>query len=104
MDVPISLGVSLALGLSRVRDRDPCHTRLFRFGDHALFFLLCGRYLDLAMRRKTRVFAGNLASIKAEFAHRLDASGELTQVPVALCIPAIACWCAPANAFPPTAP
>ena len=41
-----------------------------------LFFLLCGRYLDLAMRRKTRVFAGNLASLKAEFAHRLDANGE----------------------------
>ena len=35
------------------------------------------------MRRKTRLFAGNLASLKAEFAHRLDASGELVQVPVA---------------------
>jgi Cu2+-exporting ATPase len=35
------------------------------------------------MRRKTRMFAGNLASLKAEFAHRLDSSGELTQVPAA---------------------
>ena len=47
-----------------------------------LFFLLCGRYLDLAMRRKTKLFAGNLASFKAEFAHRLDANGELTRLPV----------------------
>ena len=52
-----------------------------------LFFLLIGRYLDLAMRRKTRLFAGNLASIRAEFAHRLDGSGELTQVPVAALYP-----------------
>ena len=47
-----------------------------------LFFLLCGRYLDLAMRRKTRLFAGNLASLKAEFAHRFDAKGGLTRLPV----------------------
>ena len=31
-----------------------------------LFFLLCGRYLDHAMRRKTRAVAGNLAALKAE--------------------------------------
>jgi Cu2+-exporting ATPase len=34
------------------------------------------------MRRKTKLFAGNLASFKAEFAHRLDANGELTRLPV----------------------
>ena len=37
-----------------------------------LFFLLCGRALDHAMRRKTRAVAGNLAALKAEFAHRFD--------------------------------
>ena len=37
-----------------------------------LFFLLCGRYLDHAMRRKTRAVAGNLAALKAEVAHRFD--------------------------------
>ena len=68
-----------------------------------LFFLLVGRHLDLAMRRKTRLFAGNLASIKAEFAHRLDANGELTKFRSPRCIPVIACWCAPANASQPTA-
>ena len=37
-----------------------------------LFFLLCGRALDHAMRRKTRAVAGNLAALKAEIAHRFD--------------------------------
>src|ERR1700728_3901283 len=74
MDVPISLGVTFAPALS-------VNAIML------LFFLLIGRYLDLAMRRKTRLFAGNIASLKAEFAHRLDASGELTQVPVAALYP-----------------
>ncbi len=83
MDVPISLGVTLALGLSVYETATHATHAYFDSAIMLLFFLLCGRYLDLAMRRKTRVFAGNLASLKAEFAHRLDASGELTQVPVA---------------------
>jgi Cu2+-exporting ATPase len=48
-----------------------------------LFFLLCGRYLDHAMRRKTRAVAGNLAAMKAEVAHRFEKSGEVVMVPVA---------------------
>jgi P-type Cu2+ transporter len=83
MDVPISIGVSLALGLSVYETAIHAPHAYFDSAIMLLFFLLIGRYLDLAMRRKTRVFAGNLASLKAEFAHRLDASGELTQVPVA---------------------
>ena len=83
MDVPISLGVTLALGLSVFETAAHATHAYFDSAIMLLFFLLCGRYLDLAMRRKTRMFAGNLASLKAEFAHRLDPGGELTQVPVA---------------------
>jgi P-type Cu2+ transporter len=83
MDVPISLGVTLALSLSVFETASHAAHTYFDSAIMLLFFLLCGRYLDLAMRRKTRMFAGNLASLKAEFAHRLDPSGELTQVPVA---------------------
>jgi len=83
MDVPISLGVVLALALSVFETATHAAHAYFDSAIMLLFFLLCGRYLDLAMRRKTRLFAGNLASLKAEFAHRLDASGELTQVPAA---------------------
>ena len=83
MDVPISLGVTLALGLSVFETAAHATHAYFNSAIMLLFFLLCGRYLDLAMRRKTRMFAGNLASLKSEFAHRLDSRGELTQVPVA---------------------
>jgi Cu2+-exporting ATPase len=83
MDVPISIGVTLALGLSVYETAIHATHAYFDSAIMLLFFLLVGRYLDLAMRRKTRVFAGNLASLKAEFAHRLDASGELIQMPVA---------------------
>jgi P-type Cu2+ transporter len=87
MDVPISIGVTLALGLSVYETAIHATHAYFDSAINLLFFLLVGRYLDLAMRRKTRLFAGNLASIKADFAHRLDASGELVQVPAAALYP-----------------
>ena len=83
MDVPISLGVTLALGLSLYETATHATHAYFDSAIMLLFFLLCGRYLDLTMRRKTRLFAGNLAGLKAEFAHRLDPSGELVQIPAA---------------------
>jgi P-type Cu2+ transporter len=82
MDVPITIGVSLALALSLYETIGHAAEAYFDSAIMLLFFLLCGRYLDCAMRRKTRVFAGNLASLKGEFAHRLDAGGSLTRVPV----------------------
>ena len=83
MDVPITVGVVLALGLSVYETSTHAAHAYFDSALMLLFFLLCGRYLDLAMRRKTRLFAGNLASRKAEFAQRLGANGELTRVPIA---------------------
>ena len=83
MDVPISIGVTLALALSLFETATHARHVYFDSAIMLLFFLLCGRYLDLAMRRKTRLFAGNLATFKAEFAHRLEPNGELVQVPVA---------------------
>ena len=79
MDVPISLGVALAVGLSVVETAS--------HAEHAYFdstvMLLCGRYLDHAMRRRTRAVAGNLAALKAEVAHRFADGGEVVMVPVA---------------------
>jgi Cu2+-exporting ATPase len=82
MDVPISLGVILALGMSLVETASHAHHAYFDSATMLLFFLLCGRALDHAMRRKTRAIAGNLAAFKAEFAHRFDGA-ELVRVPAA---------------------
>ena len=82
MDVPISLGVITALGMSLVETASHAHHAYFDSATMLLFFLLCGRALDHAMRRKTRAAAGNLAALKAEFAHRFEES-EVVRVPAA---------------------
>jgi P-type Cu2+ transporter len=82
MDVPISLGVVLALGMSLVETANHATHAYFDSAIMLLFFLLIGRTLDHAMRRKTRAVAGNLAALKAETAHRF-AGDELVSVPVA---------------------
>lgn len=81
MDVPISLGVILALGMSVVETAKHAEHTYFDSAIMLLFFLLIGRALDHAMRRKTRAIAGNLAALKAETAHRF-AGDELVSVPV----------------------
>src|SRR3954469_776734 len=82
MDVPISLGVMLALSMSVVETATHAHHAYFDSATMLLFFLLCGRAVDHAMRRKTRAVAGNLAALKADFAHRFDGA-ELVRVPAA---------------------
>src|SRR5436190_753331 len=82
MDVPISLGVILALGMSLVETATHQHHAYFDSATMLLFFLLCGRALDHAMRRKTRAVAGNLAALRAEFAHRFE-EAEVVRVPAA---------------------
>jgi Cu2+-exporting ATPase len=82
MDVPISLGVILALGLSVFETVNHAQHAYFDSAIMLLFFLLCGRYLEHAMRQRTRAVAGNLAALKAEVAHRFDGS-EVVAVPAA---------------------
>src|SRR6202142_3878420 len=82
MDVPISLGVTLALGMSVVETAHHARAAYYDSAIMLLFFLLVGRALDHAMRRKTRAGAGNLAALKAETAHRFMGD-ELVSVPVA---------------------
>ncbi len=83
MDVPISIGIVLALGLSLYETAHHAEHAYFDSAVMLIFFLLCGRVLDQMMRRRTRAVAGNLAALKSETAFRLMENGELVQVPSA---------------------
>jgi P-type Cu2+ transporter len=83
MDVPISLGVLLALGMSVVETLNHAEHAYFDSAVMLLFFLLIGRYLERMMRRKTRAVASNLAALKAETAVKFISETEIRTVPVA---------------------
>ncbi len=82
MDVPITIGVSLALGVSVFETAMGRPHAYFDSAIMLLFFLLAGRYLDHEARRRTRAVAGNVAALRGEMAHRLDAAGTPVLVPV----------------------
>ncbi|HRJ69535.1 MAG TPA: heavy metal translocating P-type ATPase, partial [Beijerinckiaceae bacterium] len=82
MDVPITLGILLALTMSVVETFNHAEHAYFDSAVMLIFFLLIGRYLDQATRRKTREIAGNLATLRAETATKIAANGTLVEVPV----------------------
>jgi Cu2+-exporting ATPase len=90
MDVPIAIGVTLALGLSVWETQHHAPHAYYDSAIMLLAFLLAGRVLDQAMRRRTRTAAGNLAALKGENALRLqmrDGAADWTLVPVAALAP-----------------
>ncbi len=66
MDVPISIGVVLALAMSVLETWNSGEHAYFDGVVMLLFFLLIGRTLDRAMLRKTRAVAANVAALRAE--------------------------------------
>ncbi|MBX9757407.1 MAG: heavy metal translocating P-type ATPase [Beijerinckiaceae bacterium] len=83
MDVPISLGIVLAIGMSLYETLHSAEHAYFDSAIMLMVFLLLGRTLDQVMRVKMRAAAANIAALKGDFAHRVEASGELKTVPVA---------------------
>ena len=82
MDVPIVIGVTLAVALSLVQTMQHQHHAYFESAVMLLFFLLVGRYLDHNMKGRTRSFAENIAALKAEVAARINADGSVREVPL----------------------
>ncbi len=82
MDVPITLGVVLALGMSVIETLGHAHHAYFDSAMMLLTFLLVGRFLDQNMRRRTRAVAANLAALKAETAVKFVTPEEIREVPV----------------------
>lgn len=82
MDVPIVIGVGLAVALSVVQTIQHHHHAYFESAVMLLFFLLIGRYLDHNMRGRTRSFAENIAALKAEVAARINPDGTVREIPL----------------------
>ena len=82
MDVPISIGITLTVGLSLWQTMRSAEHAYFDSAVMLLFFLLLGRFLDHNMRRRTRSVAENLAALRADTALRMAPDGTLGEVPV----------------------
>lgn len=82
MDVPISIGVMLALLLSVIQTVTNAEDAYYESALMLLFFLLVGRFLDQNMRVRTHAFAENLAALRAETALKLDENGTPVEVPL----------------------
>ncbi len=79
MDVPISLGIMLALGLSLYETSTHGIHAYFDSAIMLVFFLLVGRYLEQVTRQRMRTAAHNISSLRASAATRIE-DGRLVLV------------------------
>lgn len=82
MDVPISLGVLLAFGMSLYETATHGPHAYFDASVTLLFFLLIGRTLDHMMRERARVAVKGLARLAARGALVLQSDGAQIYLPV----------------------
>ena len=76
MDVPISIGVTLATGMSLAETIRGAEHAYFDSAITLLFFLLIGRYLDMRARGRARSAAEHLLSLNASAVTVLDEDGS----------------------------
>ncbi len=81
MDVPISIGVLLASGMSLVETVTSGVSAYFDSAVTLLFFLLVGRYLDMRARGRARASAENLLTLAAKSVSVLADDGTVRAVP-----------------------
>jgi len=81
MDVPISLAVLLAVGVSIYATSEGRDHAYFDASVTLLFFLLVGRYLDRRARTKARSAAANLLALNAAAAVVIGADGRERSMP-----------------------
>ncbi len=80
MDVPISLAVLLALGVSLYETIIGGSETYFDAAVMLLFFLLIGRWLDHRLRGQTRLAAQELLSLQSATANRQQSDGTVRAV------------------------
>ncbi|WP_417485084.1 heavy metal translocating P-type ATPase [Maricaulis salignorans] len=81
MDVPISLAVLLACGLSIYETFIGHGETYYDAAAMLLFFLLIGRFLDMRLRAKASQAARGLAAMQAATANRLRSDGAMEAIP-----------------------
>ncbi|MFN3230188.1 MAG: heavy metal translocating P-type ATPase, partial [Asticcacaulis sp.] len=82
MDVPISLGILLTLGISFSETLLGGEHTYFEAAVSLIFLLLIGRFLDHQLRAKARSAARDLLALQVPVASRLTADGQAEVVPV----------------------
>ena len=100
MDVPISLGVLLATGLSVFETARQGEHVFFDAAVVLLFFLLVGRYLDQLMRAKARSAVTSLARLAARGAMRELPDGTTTYLAIDQIRPEMVLQIAPGERIP----
>lgn len=80
MEVPISVAVVLACGMSLAQTIQGIGETYFDAATMLLFFLLIGRYLDRKMRASAKSTAQNLVSHQSFFANQLQDDGIVKKV------------------------
>ncbi len=87
MDVPISLGIVLALCLSVAQTLNQGEHAYFDSAVMLIFFLLIGRVLERAMLSKTRSVAANVAALRGETMLKRMPDGSLRDTPAEMVEP-----------------
>jgi P-type Cu2+ transporter len=81
MDVPISLGIILALALSVAQTLNHGEHAYFDSAVMLIFFLLIGRVLERAMLKRTRSVAANVAALRGETMLKRMPDGAMRDTP-----------------------
>ncbi|MFV0298280.1 MAG: heavy metal translocating P-type ATPase, partial [Hyphomicrobiaceae bacterium] len=100
MDVPISLGVLLATGLSLYDTASGNEHAYFDAAITLLFFLLIGRFLDQRMRKRAATAAQNLVGSRATAATAVNENGAAERIPVRVVQPGMSLLVAAGERFP----
>jgi Cu2+-exporting ATPase len=87
MDVPISLGVTLATAMSLYQTVRGSEQVYFDAAITLLFFLLVGRTLDQGLRAKARSAAENLTGLASPSASLVEPDGSVLRVPTRTLVP-----------------
>ncbi|WP_296676928.1 heavy metal translocating P-type ATPase [Novosphingobium sp.] len=99
MDVPISIGVLLATGMSFYEALSGGRDTYFDGAVMLLFFLLAGRALDASMRNRTRAGIGALLSRMGRSASVLQADGSMHRIAASAIVPGMVMLVAAGEAF-----